>query len=84
LPSVDDFQAAARRWGINDGDAVVVYDDWNSLAACRAWWLLRYMGVENVRVLDGALTAWTTAGHPLARCRHFPALPAPHPRQDHG
>ena len=65
LPSVDDFQAAARRWGINDGDAVVVYDDWNSLAACRAWWLLRYMGVENVRVLDGALNAWTTAGHPL-------------------
>jgi len=66
LPTLDDFQAAARRWGLNDGDAVVVYDDWNSLAAGRAWWLLRYMGFENVRVLDGALPAWTEAGHPLA------------------
>lgn len=66
LPSADDFQAAARRWGLNDGDTVVVYDDWNGLAACRAWWLLRYMGVEDVRVLDGALPAWTAAGHPLA------------------
>ncbi|MEV8254815.1 sulfurtransferase [Rhodoglobus sp. NPDC076762] len=66
LPTVEDFQAAVRRWGINDGDAVVVYDDWNSLAACRAWWLLRYMGVENVQVLDGALSAWTAAGHPLS------------------
>jgi len=66
LPTVDDFQAAARRWGLNDGDAVVVYDDWSSLAAGRAWWLLRYMGVENVHVLDGALSAWTAAGHPLA------------------
>jgi len=65
LPTVEDFQDAARRWGINDGDAVVVYDDWNNLAACRAWWLLRYVGVENVRVLDGALSAWTAAGHPL-------------------
>lgn len=66
LPAVADFQSVARRWGINDGDTVVVYDDWNSLAAGRAWWLLRYMGVENVRVLDGALSAWTAAGHPLA------------------
>jgi len=66
LPSLGDFQAAARRWGLNDGDTVVVYDDWNNLAAGRAWWLLRYMGVENVQVLDGALSAWTAAGHPLA------------------
>jgi len=66
LPTVEDFQEAARRWGINDGDPVVVYDDWNNLAAGRAWWLLRYMGVENVQVLDGALSAWTAAGHPLA------------------
>lgn len=65
LPTVDDFHAAARGWGLNDGDSVVVYDDWSSLAAGRAWWLLRYMGVENVQVLDGALSAWTAAGHPL-------------------
>ncbi|MBH0110515.1 sulfurtransferase [Salinibacterium sp. NG22] len=66
LPAAADFQAAARGWGLNDGDTVVVYDDWNSLAAGRAWWLLRYMGASDVRVLDGALSAWTTAGHPLA------------------
>jgi len=66
LPSVEICQAAARRWGLNDGDTVVVYDDWNSQAACRAWWLLRYLGVADVRVLDGALSAWVDAGHPLA------------------
>jgi thiosulfate/3-mercaptopyruvate sulfurtransferase len=66
LPTVEDFQSAARRWRISTGETVVVYDDWNGLAAGRAWWLLRYMGVENVRVLDGALSAWTAAGHPLA------------------
>lgn len=66
LPTVEAFQAAARSWGLNDGDTVVVYDDWNGLAACRAWWLLRYMGVNDVRVLDGAFPAWTLAGYPLA------------------
>lgn len=61
LPSVDDLQAAARRWGVNDGDTVVVYDDLKNLSAARAWWLLRYAGIENVLMLDGALTAWTGA-----------------------
>ncbi|MEO7349108.1 MAG: sulfurtransferase [Terrimesophilobacter sp.] len=65
LPTVEDFQAAARRWGLHDGEAIVVYDDWNSQAAGRAWWLLRHMGVTEVRVLDGALPAWTAAGHAL-------------------
>lgn len=66
LPRVDEFQGAARGWGLNAGDAVVVYDDGGGRAAARAWWLLRHMGVPDVRVLDGALTAWSEAGHPLA------------------
>ena len=65
LPARGALQAAARRWGLDDGDAVVVYDDWSSLAAARAWWLLRHAGVADVRVLDGALPAWRDAGHPL-------------------
>lgn len=66
LPHVDELQAAARRWGLRDGDTVVVYDDWNGQAACRAWWLLKFSGVADVRVLDGALPAWTAAGLPLS------------------
>lgn len=65
LPSRETLQDAARRWGLDDGDAVVVYDDYRSVAAARAWWLLRRAGVEDVRVLDGGLAAWTAAGLPL-------------------
>lgn len=66
LPAMDDLQAAARGWGLNDGDIVVVYDDWKSHAAVRAWWLLGYTGVADVRVLDGALPAWIASGRPLS------------------
>jgi thiosulfate/3-mercaptopyruvate sulfurtransferase len=65
LPTVEDLQVSARRWGIDDGDAVVVYDGEANLAAARAWWLLRWAGLADVRLLDGALPAWTTAGQPL-------------------
>ncbi|MUM18116.1 sulfurtransferase [Mycobacterium sp. CBMA271] len=62
LPSPEAFQASARGWGLNDGDAVVVYDDWNSQAASRAWWLLRAAGVSDVRILDGGWAAWQRFG----------------------
>jgi thiosulfate/3-mercaptopyruvate sulfurtransferase len=65
LPAVDRLQAAARSWGIDDGDEVVVYDDLANLSSSRAWWLLRHAGIADVRVLDGALKAWVASGRGL-------------------
>ncbi|HEV7188798.1 MAG TPA: sulfurtransferase [Blastococcus sp.] len=65
LPSVQRLQACARRWGIQDGDAVVAYDAAGGLAAARAWWLLRWGGLTDVRLLDGGIDGWVAAGGPL-------------------
>ncbi|MBA0047381.1 sulfurtransferase [Mycobacteroides sp. LB1] len=66
LPTPDAFQTSARRWGLNGGDSVVVYDDWNGQAASRAWWLLRAAGVSDVRILDGGWAAWQRFGGRIA------------------
>ncbi|WP_199254751.1 sulfurtransferase [Mycolicibacterium mengxianglii] len=65
LPSPAALQEAARRWGINPGDTVVVYDDWGGQAAARAWWLLRAAGMAEVLLLDGGWSAWRRAGMPV-------------------
>ncbi len=67
LPATDDFEGAMRRAGVRGDRPVVVYDDWGGRAAARAWWLLRYHGHGDVRVLDGGLSAWTDAGGELER-----------------
>jgi thiosulfate/3-mercaptopyruvate sulfurtransferase len=67
LPELANLQAAARRWGVRDGGAVVVYDACGGASAARAWWLLGWAGVEGVTILDGGLDAWTRAGQPLER-----------------
>ncbi|ADG75484.1 Rhodanese domain protein [Cellulomonas flavigena DSM 20109] len=63
LPAVADLERAARRWGLREGGAVVAYDDAGGTSAARAWWLLRWSGVRDVRLLDGGLPAWTAAGY---------------------
>lgn len=64
LPEHAQLQSAARRWGLREGDDVVVYDAWSSLGAARAWWQLSGCGVV-VRVLDGGWAAWQQAGLPI-------------------
>lgn len=66
LPDVAVFEAAMRRAGVLDGRPVVVYDDWDGRAAARAWWLLRFHGHPDVRVLDGGWRAWQEAGEETA------------------
>lgn len=65
LPTGAAIQAAARRWGIRQGQPVVVYDDWNRAGSCRAWWVLTAAGLTDVRILDGGLPGWTAAGGDL-------------------
>lgn len=82
MPSAEAFQGAMRAAGVNDADQVVVYDRANSLAASRLWWLLRYFGHADVRVLDGGLDGWVASGRettteiPDPRPGDFTARPA--------
>lgn len=62
VPSAEDFQRSARRWGITADTTVVAYDTTGNTAAARAWWLLRHAGFEAVYLLDGGLQAWHDAG----------------------
>ncbi|MGZ4551472.1 MAG: sulfurtransferase [Blastococcus sp.] len=74
LPSLQRLQDVARRWGIAAGDPVVVYDASGGLAAARAWWLLRWGGLADVRLLDGGLDAWRATG---GLCETGDVVPAP-------
>ena len=65
LPEPAVFESAMRAAGVSGDRTAVVYDDWAGHAAARCWWLLRYHGHRDVRVLDGGWSAWTAAGQPV-------------------
>ncbi|EPZ44681.1 sulfurtransferase [Alicyclobacillus acidoterrestris] len=61
LPDPEVFANKLGQAGVTPTSTVVVYDSGEGMAT-RAWWLVRYVGVEEVYVLDGGYQAWLNAG----------------------
>jgi thiosulfate/3-mercaptopyruvate sulfurtransferase len=80
LPTRETFANTVAAWGVLPGVAVVCYDDQGGVYAARAWWMLRWLGHDDVAVLDGGKGAWVAAGGALETT--LPALrhgAAPYP-----
>lgn len=73
LPSPVAFGARMAALGFDDASDVVAYDDAGGTIAARLWWMLDDLGHPRVRVLDGGLQAWVTAGGQLTS--GVPAFP---------
>lgn len=58
LPRIDEFAEQCGRWGIDETKQVVIYDEKKGAWASRLWWMLRWLGHENVAVLNGGWAHW--------------------------
>lgn len=61
----ENFSIAARKLGINNNSALVVYDNLGIYSSPRAWWMFKTMGYDNIAVLDGGLLEWEKKSLPL-------------------
>jgi thiosulfate/3-mercaptopyruvate sulfurtransferase len=67
LPDIDTLAKKLESIGVSNKSKVVVYDDAANMYAGRLWWLLRYMGLEDVQVLDGGFSSWVEQGLPTTQ-----------------
>jgi len=58
LAHAESVVEALREAGVSNASTVVVYDDSGGLWASRLFWILEYLGHEDVRLLDGGWAAW--------------------------
>src|SRR3990172_5300172 len=66
----DALAAQIGNIGISNDSEVVVYACGMLPYAVRAWWVLRYAGHNNVRFLNGGLSAWKKAGGKVEQEAH--------------
>ncbi|MCV2354377.1 sulfurtransferase [Paucibacter sp. B2R-40] len=66
LPERVDFARRLAELGLHPGQQVVAYDGQGGMYAARLWWMLRWLGHDQVAVLDGGLQAWLAAGLPMS------------------
>lgn len=63
-------QLAASKFaalGLTRASDVVVYDSGDGRAASAIWYMLRYLGHDKVRMLDGGFRKWLKEGRPLTQ-----------------
>jgi thiosulfate/3-mercaptopyruvate sulfurtransferase len=78
LPNLNQLANKLSAMGVERQESLVVaYDDSRCAFASRLWWLLRYLGHEQVTILDGGFSAWQKAGYsvtdviPVSRVAKF-------------
>ena len=66
LPARDVFASWLGSVGFDNSMQAVVYDRQGANYCGRLWWMLKWLGHENVAVLDGGFQAWQAAGGAVA------------------
>jgi thiosulfate/3-mercaptopyruvate sulfurtransferase len=60
--SADSWAQRIGRFGVDADSPVVVYGEAETPEAARIWWILRYWGIKDVRLLNGGWQAWEKEG----------------------
>lgn len=70
LPDPNLFIEKLQIWGVNNNSQIICYDDVSGAFAARMWWLLHWVGHQDVAVLDGGIEKWREKGLPLEEDVH--------------
>ncbi|MBY6035920.1 sulfurtransferase [Fictibacillus nanhaiensis] len=63
LPSVNILSQFLSRCGVDSEKIIVAYDDQSGAFASRLWWLLKYLGHDQVFVMQGGYTHYKEKGY---------------------
>ena len=67
LPAIEAFAKKMGSIGIDGSKQVIAYDDAGGPYASRLWWMLRWLGHDNVCILDGGINQWIAEGRAIIR-----------------
>ncbi len=67
LPDIATLTKKLGSIGVDRSKRIIAYDDTGGPYAARLWWLLRWLGHDNVSILDGGINKWIAENRPADR-----------------
>ncbi len=64
LPEREAFADCLSHLGVANDSVIVAYDDGAGAFAARLWWMVRWLGHDEVYVMDGGFARWQSLGLP--------------------
>ncbi|WP_235963600.1 sulfurtransferase [Tautonia rosea] len=66
LQDIERWKSWIKRLGLAPDSAVYIYDANRQKDAARCWWLLGYLGVDEVGLINGGFPLWQSEGRPVS------------------
>lgn len=66
LPNIEFFTERLRECGVSKDSQIIVYDDLSGAFAARLWWMFKWLGHDQVAVLNGGFKKWQESGYELS------------------
>jgi len=67
LKSPEEISKILGEKGINKDKKIIIYDNGKNVNAGRLYWILKYLGFKDVKILDGHMKAWRSARKPVTK-----------------
>ena len=67
LKSVAEIATYLGSKGISESKTIVLYDAGSGKFSGRVYWILKYLGATNVKILDGQMKGWRAARKPVTK-----------------
>ncbi|MCK4716022.1 MAG: sulfurtransferase [Candidatus Marinimicrobia bacterium] len=67
LKSTEEIADILGKKGISEKNTIVIYDSGKNTFAGRLYWIFKYLGCEDVKVLNGQMKMWRKARKPVTK-----------------
>jgi thiosulfate/3-mercaptopyruvate sulfurtransferase len=64
--SKEDLEKSLQRIGVNNDTTIIVYGDFKNWFATFAFWIFKYYGVKDVRLMNGSRKKWLEEDRPIS------------------
>jgi len=65
--SKQSYEELLQRFGINNDTTLILYGDFNNWFAAFAFWVFKYYGYRDVKIMDGGRKKWLEEDRPLSK-----------------